>query len=380
MKLHHGTPEEVGMSSQRLQNVATVAERWVDTQEMPPIVMMAARRGTIVFEKAIGPQTPDEDSPPLQLDTLFPLASISKVVTATCAMILVERGLLDVIQPVQKYLPEFTGTHKEAVRVWHLLTHTSGLRDEDVYKHIERKQQDSPPSLPPCPDTQHPAIHEKLTLSYDTALWKEPGKQMCYCNTGFELVGEIVRRLSQQSLDAFSKATIFEPLGMKDTHFVVPQELWPRIVVYPDTPDGSAWLNDPKRRETPHAAGGLFSTVNDMAIFCQMYLNGGHYDGVKILSPTTIRYMTRNHLPGVSAVKGAEFFPEASWGIGWNIIGTKFDRGSLQSLQTYCHGGAGGVCIWIDPTYEVFGVYFSVGGTAQPSLYMNAINGAITEI
>ena len=380
MKLHQGTPEEVGMSSQRLQDVAAVAERWVDTQEMPPIVMMAARRGTIVFEKAIGPQTPDADSPPLQLDTLFPLASITKVVTATCAMMLVEQGLLDVIQPVQKYLPEFTGTHKETVRVWHLLTHTSGLRDEDVYAHVERKRQETHPPLPECPATQHPAIHEKLTLSYGTALWKEPGKQMCYCNTGYELVGEIVRRVSQQSLDTFAKASIFEPLGMKDTHLVVPQELWPRVVVYPDGLDRSTWMNDPKRREIPHAAGGLYSTVQDMAIFCQMYLNGGHYDGVRILSPTTIRYMTRDHLPGVSAVKGDEFFPEASWGIGWNIIGTKFDRGSLQSLQTYCHGGAGGVCIWIDPTYEVIGVYFSVGGTAQPSLYMNAINGAIIEI
>lgn len=380
MKLHHGTPEDVGMSSQRLQDLETVAERWVETQEMPPIVLMAARRGTIIFEKAIGSQTPNADAPPLQLNTIFPVASISKVVTATCAMMLVEQGFLDVIQPVQKYLPEFTGTHKDTVRVWHLLTHTSGLRDCDVFEHVERKRKERSTPLPPCPATQHPAIHEQLTLGYDTALWTVPGVEMSYCGAGYQLVAEIVRRLSQQSLDAFSKERLFEPLGMKDTHFVVPRQVWNRIVTYPEESGASAWLNDPKQREIPYAAAGLYSTVNDMSIFCQMYLNGGHYDGVRILSPTTIRYMTRNHVPGISAVKADEFFPEASWGIGWNIIGTKFDRGSLQSLQTYCHGGGGGVCIWIDSTYEVIGVYFSIGGTAQPSQYMNAINGAIIDI
>jgi CubicO group peptidase (beta-lactamase class C family) len=295
-------------------------------------------------------------------------------------MMLAEQGLLDVIQPVQKYIPEFTGTHKAKVRVWHLLTHTSGLRDRDAFEHIERKRKERSAPLPPCPATQHPVLHERLTLGYDTALWKEPGVEMSYCGAGYQLVAEIVRRLSGQSLDAFSKERLFEPLGMKDTHFEVPRQVWNRIVTYPEKPGASAWLNDPKQREIPYADGGLYSTVNDMAVFCQMYLNGGHYDGVRILSPTTIRYMTRNHLPGISAVKADEFFPEASWGIGWNIIGTKFDRGSLQSLQTYCHGGAGGVCIWIDPTYDVVGVYFSVGGTAQPSLYMNAINGAIVDI
>ena len=114
--------------------------------------------------------------------------------------------------------------------------------------------------------------------------------------------------------------------------------------------------------------------------FGQMHHNGGDYNGVRILSPLTTKFRARNHLPGISSVKGDEFFPEASWGIGWNMLGTKEDRGSLQSPDTYCHGGAGGRCLWVDPVHDVVGVYLTTGGKCDPGEYMNMVNSAIIEV
>ena len=140
MKLRPGTPEEVGMSAQRIQHVVDLAEGWVAQGITPALVVLVARKGVIVLHEAFGRLTPEEDSPPVQRDSIFSLTSLTKPLTAATAMVLVEDGLLGLNRPVSEYIPEFVGEGKDAVMVHHLLTHTSGLTDEDVWAHADRKR------------------------------------------------------------------------------------------------------------------------------------------------------------------------------------------------------------------------------------------------
>ena len=302
------------MSSGRIGHLEDLAADWTAKGEKPPSVLLAARRGTIVTHRAYGNLRPGRDDTPLELDSIFPVASISKMFTATCAMILVEEGRLDLIAPVQEYIPEFQGKNKDRVLVWHLLTHTSGLRDQDIWRNYKARKRRT--RIPPCDDTQHPAIHESLTLGYGGPLWKLPGEEMSYCSFNFQLIAEIVRRISRQSFETFVGDRVFTPLGMKDTFFVVPDEVTDRIIQYPEGSPFSNWFLKEEGLKTPWADGGAFSTAMDLAVFGQTYLNEGIYGDVRILSPVTVKYMAKNQIPGIHAYKGKEFFPEASWGIG----------------------------------------------------------------
>lgn len=387
MKLRLGTPQEVGMSPQKIKHVVNLAKSWVDQGITPALVILVARRGVIVIHEAFGRLTPEQDSPPLKLDTIFPLTSLTKPITATAVMILVEDGLLGLNRPVSEYIPEFVGEGKDAVMVHHLLTHTSGLRDEDVNEHAEKKK--GSVEVPPPDETQHPSINEYLFHRYDASLWKPPGVEMSYCNYGYDLLGEIVRRVSGKSLADFAKERIFEPLGMKDTYYIVPESVMHRVVKRPaDAP--FVVLDTQKFQETPWGSSGAFSTAMDTAIFGQMFLNRGIYGDVRILSPASVYEMTRNQIPGISARWRDEIFPEAEWGLGWSIRGNKKVRywgEILQSSKTFSHGGAGGVFLWVDPVQEIVGVYFSVvleltSDERQKQcvdLFINAVTAAVVK-
>src|SRR5262249_50983070 len=186
--------------------------------------------------------------------------SLTKPITATAAMILVEDGLLGLQRRVSDYIPEFIGEGKQAVMVHHLLTHTSGLRDEDVRAHAAKKR--GVVTIPPPEATQHPWINEDLFLRYDAPLWKPPGVEMSYSNCGYNLVGEIVRRVSGQALADFASERIFEPLGMQETFYIVPDVVRARIVRRPlDAPFPTTGGITPaldtdtrERQEWPNAA------------------------------------------------------------------------------------------------------------------------------
>jgi len=365
MQLRPGEPEEGGMSAQRVRHVGQLAAGWVAQGITSALVILVARRGVVVLHEAFGRLTPDDDAPPVKRDTIYPLISITKPITATAAMMLVEDGLLGLQRPVSEYIPEFSGEGKQAVMVHHLLTHTAGLRDEDVNAHAAKKR--GIVAIPPPEETQHPWSNEYLFLGYDAPLWKPPGVEMSYCNYGYNLLGEIVRRVSGQALADFARERIFEPLGLQDTFYIVPDAVRARIVRRPlgapFAPGGiTPGLDTRERQEWPSAAGGVYSTAMDMAIFGQMFLNRGSYGEASILSPAAVAEMTRNQIPGISAQHRGEFFPEASWGFGWSIHGNKkaLQGGSLQSPQAFAHGGVGGVFLWVDAVYEIVGVYFAV--------------------
>ena len=390
MKLGTGTPEKVGMSAQRIRHVANLAGGWVDQGIHPALVVLVARKGVVVLHKAFGHLTPEEGSPPLELDAIFPITSLGKPIAATAAMLLVEDGLLGLNRPVVEYIPEFVGEGKEKVMVHHLLTHTSGLTSKDVNAHVEKKM--GAVKIPLADETQHPEINEYLFLGYDTPLTLPPGTEQRYCDFGFELVGEIVRRISKMSLADFARERLFGPLGMKDTAYIVPESVSHRVVKRPTDSPGD-WLNSRGLQETPWAAFGAYSTAMDMAVWGQMFLNGGVYGDARILSPVTVAEMTRNQIPGTSSRFVDEYFPEAGTGFSWFIRENKKAVAygeTLQSAKTFCHGGAGGVFLWVDPVYEIVGCYFSVDlGPVTVAetyrywcadLFINAVMAAIVDV
>jgi CubicO group peptidase (beta-lactamase class C family) len=211
---------------------------------------------------------------------------------------------------------------------------------------------------------------------------------MSYCSPGFNLLGEIVRRLSGISLDDFAHRRIFDPLGMNDTSYILRDSARERVVRRRPLDPPPFGLDSPEYHKEPWPEAGVLSIAMDMAVFGQMLLNGGIYGGERILSSVSVREMTRNQIPGVSAQFGEELFPEAGWGYGWEVKGNKksIRDGSLTSPATFSHGGSGGVWLWIDPVYEIVGVYFSVSPVRAPfqpdwcvDLFMNAVTAAVIE-
>ena len=398
MKLRTGTPGEAGMSPQRVRHVVDLARGWVEEGITPALVVLVARRGVIVLHEAFGRLGPEPDAPPLPRDAIFPLCSLSKPITATAAMILVEEGLLGLNRPVQWYLPEFVGEGKEQVCVHHLLTHTSGLKEEDWFAHVESDR--ATVGIPPPAPTTHPFVHEWLFPAYDMPLWKAPGTEMSYCDLNYELLGEIVQRVSGQSLADFTRERIFQPLGMADTSWGVPEALKLRLVRRAADEVDADLMAQFRLGEVPWACGGACSTALDVAVFGQMFLNRGAYGEARVLSPATVAAMTRNQIPGISGRMDEEFFPEASWGLGWSIHGSNKTlryAEPLQSPQSFCHGGGGGVMLWVDPVYELVMAYFSVlsrgglpAGVSVPEdlvrglgqrsdLFVNAATAAVVE-
>lgn len=395
-ELRYGTPEEAGMLSDRVERVKKLAKGWVTNGHTPSLVLLAARKGVVFLHEAFGVLRPEEDSPPLQVDSIFPISSLTKTITATAVMILVEDGLLGLNRPVVDYIPEISGEGAEEILVHHLLTHTSGYNDDALVEFMIEKR-GTWPQFPPCEETQHPLIHELLNRQYPAPLWKPPDEVMVYCNHNYELLGEIVRRVSGQSLSDFASKWSFEPLSMKDTHYIVPESLNYRIIKRPtDAPRAQRisrfheGLNSRQWQETPYGSGGVFSTTMDICIFGQMFLNRGSYGEARVLSRPTVSEMSRDQIPGKQAVFFGLYRPEASYGYGWLVASNvkwKYWGGSLHSKEAFSHGGAGGTILFVDPIHEIVLVYFSVVLEVTErfehkndfDLYTNALISAIND-
>jgi CubicO group peptidase (beta-lactamase class C family) len=352
----------------------------------------------IVLHEAFGVLRPGPDAPPLARDALFPVCSLAKPITATLIMQLVEDGLLGLNRPAKDYLPELSGEGIDEVLVHHLLTHTAG------YPHFPGPRFDAHAARkrsagfvpPPCPPTQHPFVHEHLSLFWDGPRVPRVGEMMVYSNHNYELLGEIVRRLSGHSLEAQARERIFDPLGMRDSYYVVPEAEAPRVVQrasgVPFGPDFPPLIDIGSRawQEMPLGGGGVFSTPFDLAVFGQMFLNRGRYGGARILSPASVAAMTRDQIPGLGARLVLTVADRASWGYGWQVVSPtkwKYYDGSLQPLGTFGHPGAGGVNYWVDRDHELVGAYFEVTTRLSSDLsllwnfdlFQNAITAAVDD-
>lgn len=385
------------MLAERVALVRDLCARWVAEDHTPTLGVCVARRGVIVLHEAFGVLGPDPDSPPLRHDALFPVASITKPITATLVMQLVEDGLLGLNRPAKDYLPELAGDGADEILVHHLLTHTTGYPfhiDALMLEHAARKMQ-AGFVLPPCPAGLHPVVHEWLSLYWDAPRVCAVGEAMVYSTHNYELLGEIVRRLSGCSLERLARERIFAPLGMHDTYYEVPRSESRRVVqrapgvfLGPDAPPPLEDVGGRRWQETPWGGGGLFSTPSDIAVFGQMILDGGRYGGARILSPAAVAAMTRDQIPGLHARLLNYEAEHASWGYGWTVASPtkwKYFDGSLIPLGTIGHTGGGGASFWIDRENEVVGVYFEVTKRLSDDLEMlwnfdlfqNAVTAAV---
>jgi uncharacterized protein YbbC (DUF1343 family)/CubicO group peptidase (beta-lactamase class C family) len=348
-------PESVSLSSARLAQMDSVIADEIANKKLPGAVVLVGRKGRVVWRKAYGARTLEPVREEMTPDTIFDLASLTKVVaTTTSIMILVERGKLRLSDPVSLHLPELKGEGRDRITIEQLLTHVSGY----------------------APDFD---LRERWT-GYDEAikrLVKEPlrnppGSRFIYSDIGFIALGEVVARVSGMPLDQFAQKNIFGPLGMQNTGFRPSPALRARIAptekrrgqlsYLGDTginagAEGEVWLrgevHDPTSYRMNGVAGhaGLFSTANDLAIYCQMILNGGAYRGVRILAPLTVAEMTR---PRVVASNGA------TRGLGWDMNTTfSTNRGDLFPLGSFGHTGFTGTSMWMDPASQMFVVFLS---------------------
>ncbi len=299
----------------------------------------------------LGRQKPDGDAP-LRKDALFLIASITKPVTVTAVMMLVERGLLTLEDKVAGFVPGFAARDKGGIEVRHLMTHTSGLPDM-VADNTKLR-------------AGHKPFAAFVEAIFGEALLFPPGTKVSYQSMGTAILGEIVHQVSGMALSQFLRKEIFEPLGMSDTSLGWDPAKKERIAAVRISPESAKtdWhWNSPYWLGFGAPWGGMITSPTDLARFCQMMLNGGKLGDVRLLSPATVRAMTSNQLASMSAVPEEERRCRP-WGLGWrlNWQGHSSNFGDLLGPRTYGHWGATGTLTWIDPDTEAFLVLF----TTQP--------------
>ena len=294
------------------------------------VVVIGSSTG-LLFENAYGKVSHEPGARGMTCDTLFDIASLTKVVATTPAILkLAEAGRLSLVDPVRKWFPEFAGKGKDELLVLHLLTHTSGLDDFSL------------PTFNPLQAAIDGAAQEKIK--------GDVGSRFHYADINFILLGELVRRVTGFSLDSYTKKQFFEPLGMKDTGFLPGPALIPRSA--PTVADSHVLLQgvvqDPTARRLGGVAGhaGLFSTAGDLALFCRMMLNNGVVGGVRVLSERAVQQMTAPYFSRGGAVVR---------GLGWDISSPfSSPRGNGFSPLSFGHTGYSGTSIWIDPATDTF--------------------------
>jgi len=409
MVLQEGAPEKVGMDPERVDHVRRLAAGWVEKGDTPTLVVLVARRGVIVLHEAFGVRRQEDTTPTLKRDSIFTVASCAKPITAAAVMCLVEDGLIGLNRLFIDYVPELDVPGAEWLhesRVADLLCHTSGIDDLELSAFIEAAARRSP-ELPPAAPGQHPALGKKIHLAAGAPLARRPGTAMLYSNFGYQLLGDIVRRVSGQPFWQFVRARLFEPLGMRDSYFVLPPELRSRRVYrapgMPGTQPVPGWhggFDSPEYDQLDLGSNGAASTARDLAVFLQMLVNRGAYDGKRILSAASVAAMTGHQVdtsipwiwPLINPRTGQRIdfqFHGGGYGYGLYIFGAG-DRfrpnGALASLSAFGHLGYGGAYMWADPERELVGVYLSVSPRlhrdapyTNTDLFQNAVNAAILE-
>jgi uncharacterized protein YbbC (DUF1343 family)/CubicO group peptidase (beta-lactamase class C family) len=327
---------EVGLTKERLAAIASVVQEAIRTGKCPGAVVVVGQNGRVLYRKAFGHRALVPRELPMTVGTIFDLASLTKVVaTTTAIMQLVEQGKIVLSAPVADYWPEFKANGKEDITVRELMTHYSGL----------------PPDLELKPDWS--GYETAMKMIVGEKLIVPPGSRFIYSDINFETLGELVRRVSGEPLDVYCSKHIFMPLGMKATRFK-PPATWRRRIAPTQYQYGEKgkilWgeVHDPTAYNMGGVAGhaGLFSTADDLTIFAQMLLNGGSYKRVRILSPLTVEKMTSPQSPpDKMSVRG----------LGWDLDSPfASNRGELFEVGSFGHTGFTGTDLWIDPVTKTY--------------------------
>lgn len=306
----------------------------VAQHKMPGAVLVIGHNGEVVYRKAYGNRALVPAVEAMTVDTVFDLASLTKVIaTTTSLMKLFDEGKFRLNDPITQYIPEFEGG-KSTITIRNLMTHFSGLR----------------PDLTLSPAWS--GYETGMKMAYAEMPANPPGTHFLYSDINFELLGELVHRLSGEMLNAYARQNIFLPLGMKDTMFLPPVSMLARIAPTQRDPLNGVPLrgvvHDPTARYMGGVAGhaGLFSTADDLSRFAQMLINGGTLDGVKIASALTVEKFTEPQSPADQPILR---------GLGWDIDSPfSSNRGELFPIGSFGHTGFTGTSIWIDPSTKSY--------------------------
>ncbi|HEY3840793.1 MAG TPA: exo-beta-N-acetylmuramidase NamZ domain-containing protein [Bryobacteraceae bacterium] len=338
-------------------DVDAIIEQGIRDNRLPGAVLLVGHHGRVIYRKAYGNRALVPAVESMTLDTIFDCASLTKVVATTSAMMkLFEQGKVRIDDPVTNYLPEFQGGHS-TITVRDLMTHYSGM----------------PPDLKLVPAWS--GYETGIRMALNEAVTNPPGMHFVYSDINFNLTAEIVHRVSGLMLNEFVQRNVFLPLGMKESMFLPPANLLSRIAPTEQQPNGEILrgvVHDPTARFMGGVAGdaGLFSTADDLSRFCQMMLNRGELDGVRVFQPLTVDYFTSPHSP-----------PEQKdvRGLGWDIDSRySGNRGELfPKGRSYGHTGFTGTSIWIDPVSQTYVILLA--NTVHPRVRpaMTSVRGRV---
>lgn len=379
-KLIEAAPETEKFSPERLRRIDGIIKKYIDDGKMNGATALIARNGKIVYYRGFG-YDDKENKKPMRRDAIFRIASQTKAITSVAVMMLYEEGKFLLDEPVSKYIHSFknpqvvdkfnekdstytTVPAKREVTIRDLLSHTSGIGYAQIGSNISNAIY-AKNNIRSFYGEGSKSLAEDIQKLGSLPLLHNPGEKFTYgLNT--DVLGYLVEVVSEMSLDDFFQKKIFAPLGMKDTYFYLPADKYNRLVVtyiadstgklskLPEDfeANGAIKINYPKTNGTYYSGGaGLSSTVYDYAIFLQMLLNGGIYDGKRILARNTVRMMTTSQL-GDMPHDGDPF------GLGFGIISEKGSAASPAPEGTFFWGGIWGMDYWADPKEKIVGLIF----------------------
>jgi CubicO group peptidase (beta-lactamase class C family) len=371
--LDYATPTDAGISDKRWSAACRLLSGFCEEGTISSAALIAGRGSAVVQPQLFGNQLLNGEEP-LRDDAMFLVASITKPLVASAALLLVERGLLTLSDKVTDYIPEFGKNGKNAVRIRNLLTHTSGLPDMLPDNVALRKN--------------HAPLSAFVEGTCEVELDFPAGRGVRYQSMGFAILGEIIQRISGVPCADFVRREIFEPIGMVDSWLGLPDEAFEgdapivdRVteVLLPDEMVGEDWnWNDRYWRTLGAPWGGLITTPADLARFCQMML-GSPANGAQILSPATVRAATRNQLEMMADVPEVDRRTRP-WGLGWrlNWPAHSANFGDFMGSRTYGHWGATGTVLWIDPDQNSFAVLLTTKPQEPHGTWLARVSNAVT--
>jgi len=389
------TPESVGISSDRVKRIDTFMKQWVDQGRLAGIVTLLTRHGKVVNVTANG-RKDIRNADPVQRDSIFRIYSMTKPVTGVAMMMLFEEGKWRLNDPVSRYIPEFAklkvyagenadGSPKledarRSMTMRELMTHTAGLgytiSDVNPVDRMYRKAG--------VLDSRKP-LQSMIDGLAALPLQSQPGTRWSY-SIAVDVQGYLIEKLSGMSFEDFARTRIFEPLGMKDTGFSVPKEKISRLALVHSEANGKAAAPQDRGDATikplgASGGGGLFSTADDYARFCEMLLEGGQFGGRRLLAPRTVEMMRTNHVnpdPLKTMPAGT------GWGMDFQVILDAAAAGEPTSDGTFSWWGIAGTFFWIDPVKDLafvgmiqtdnLGTSGELRGLARNLVYQSVIN------
>lgn len=364
-------PAEMGMSHDRLELLGRAFTERAARGEAPGYVIMVARRGQLVFSRAIGVHTLSPRSA-MEIDTKFRIASMTKPVMAVAALTLIEQGRLSLSDPVKKYLPEFAAMQvreadgamtpqKRDMTIRDLMIHTSGIGYRfDTTTEIGKAYASA------APYENARTLKEASEIIARQPLYFQPGERFFY-SYGFDVLGRVIEVITGESLEAYLARTIFRPLRMHDTSFTVNERERSSLASVYSRRDGvlqrmpGTVFGDPFDPQTwPSGGAGLISTAQDYLRFASMLERGGTLDGVQVISPASIALMTSNHFPQAIRERAAQGpLAGLAMGLGVAVVEDIGRTGALGAAGDFAWGGHYDTQFFVSPRYEIAAVILS---------------------